>query len=113
MESRTRRCAMRRCLVVAHQTLDSPLLAEALRDRLSAGAVAFHLVVPEYHGDGYVWDEGTVRLQAEHRLQETLVRFLGEGLAVSGEVGVSDPVTAVANVLLREGETAFDEIIVS
>ncbi len=46
-------------------------------------------------------------------MQEALVRFLGEGRAVSGEVGVSDPVTAVANVLEREGDRAYDEIIVS
>ena len=104
---------MRRCLVVAHQTLDSPRLFEALRDRLSAAPTAFHLVVPEYHGDGFVWDEGKVRLQAEQHLQEALLRFLADGLAVSGEVGVTDPVTAVQNVLAREGDTAFDEIIVS
>ena len=49
---------MRRYLVVAHQTLGSPELLEAMRDQLAEGPCTFHLVVPEYHGGGLTWSEG-------------------------------------------------------
>ncbi len=42
-----------------------------------------------------------------------MLRFLAEGLPVSGEVGDANPVYAVLDVLRREGPTAFTGIIVS
>ena len=57
---------MRRYLVVAHQTLGSPELLEAMRDRLAEGSCTFHLLVPEYHGGpGLTWTEGTVRAEGD------------------------------------------------
>jgi hypothetical protein len=38
---------VRRYLVVAHQTLGTVELLEAMRDRLAEGPCTFHLVVPE------------------------------------------------------------------
>src|SRR6266849_8323592 len=91
---------MRRYLVVAHQTLGSPELLEALRDRLAAGPCTFHLLVPEYHGGpGLTWTEGKVRAEAKRHLEEGRLRFIAEGLAVTGEVGDANPVNAVADVL--------------
>ena len=104
---------MRRYLVVAHQTLDSPQLLEALRERMDRGPSIFHLVVPLLYGDGATWDEGTIRLAAEHRLDEILVRYAAEGIAANGEVGDHDPVYAVDTVLRRQGSGHYDEIIVS
>jgi hypothetical protein len=104
---------MRRYLVVAHQTLDSPQLLEAIRERMDRGPSIFHLVVPLLHGDGVTWDEGSVRLTAEHRLDDVLVRYAAEGIAANGEVGDHDPVYAVDTVLRRQGADHYDEIIVS
>jgi GABA permease len=104
---------MRRYLVVAHQTLDSPQLLEALRERMDRGPSIFHLVVPLLHGDGATWDEGSVRVAAEHRLDEILVLYAAEGIAANGEVGDHDPVYAVDTVLRRQGSRHYDEIIVS
>ena len=104
---------MRRYLVVAHQTLRSPELLSALRDRLDRGPCSFHLVVPYLPGGpGALWVEGDARLQAAEHLEEARLHLLAEGLAVTGEVGDGNPVLAVGDVLLREGEV-FDEIIVS
>jgi hypothetical protein len=104
---------MRHYLVLAHQTLDSPQLLEAIRDRMSDGPATFHLVVPERHDQGAFWNEGQVRLEAERRLEETRLRLLGLGIAVTGEVGHTNPVQSVNNALRREPKDHYDEIIIS
>lgn len=105
---------MRRYIVVAHQTLGSPELLDAMRDLLSQGPCSFHLVVPLLHGGGgWTWTEGKARAQAAEHLEEARLRFVVEGLAVTGEVGDGHPVDAVADVILREGVGAFDGVIVS
>ncbi|HKY14371.1 MAG TPA: hypothetical protein VJM33_05565 [Microthrixaceae bacterium] len=104
---------MRHVLIVAHQTLRSPQLREAIADRAAAGPVTFHLVVPMSHGDGFTWNEGQVHVEAEHRLEEARLAYLAEGYAVTGEVGDSNPAYAVDNVLRRGDRTSFDEIVVS
>ena len=72
----------------------------------------FHLVVPQYHGGGLTWTEGEVALVAQQRLEEARLRFTQEGLAVTGEVGVSSPVQAVVDVVSRDDEV-FDGVVVS
>ncbi len=105
---------MHRYLVVAHQTLDSPELLDELRGRLAHGACTFHLLVPENHGgSGLTWTEGQVRAEARRRLEDARLRFLAEGLAVTGEVGDASPVDAVNAVLRRDGVEAYDGVIVS
>jgi hypothetical protein len=106
---------MRRYLVVAHQTLGSAELLDAMQKRLAEGTCQFHLLVPELHtgGGGLTWTEGRVRAEAKRRLEEARVRFLNEGLAVTGEIGDANPVDAVAEVLRRDGKDAFDGVIVS
>jgi hypothetical protein len=106
---------MRRYLVVAHQTLGSAELLEALRDRLAEGACQFHLLVPELHrgGAGLTWTEGKVRAEAKRQMEDARLRFLAEGLAVTGEVGDANPVDAVDEVLRRDGKDAYDGVIVS
>ena len=104
---------MRRYLVVAHQTLGSPELFEAMQDQLAEGSCTFHLVVPEYHGGALTWSEGEVRQQAESRLEDARLAFTTAGLAVSGEVGDPNPVEAVQQVIRRDGDDAFDGVILS
>jgi hypothetical protein len=105
---------MRRYLVVAHQTLGSRELLEAMRQQLDQGPCAFHLVVPEYHGGpGLTWTEARVRAEAAGHLEDARLRFLEAGLAVTGEVGDASPVDAVADVLRRDGRNAYAGVIVS
>ena len=105
---------MRRYLVVAHQTLGTAELLEAMRDRLAEGPCTFHLVVPELHqGTGATWAEGQVKREAAKHLEEARLRFTAEGLPVTGEVGDANPVDAVASVLREQGSDAFEAVIVS
>lgn len=104
---------MRHYLVLAHQTLDSPQLLEAMRDRMSQGPCTFHLVVPERHDHGLVWSEGEVRLDAARRLESTRLRLTKMGIAVTGEVGHTNPVQSAHNALRRHEPDHYEEIIVS
>jgi hypothetical protein len=104
---------MRRYLVVARQTLDSPALADVVRDRLSEGPCVFHLLVPATAGHGLVWDEGQAHVAAEAALEEARLRFVAEGIPVTGEVGQANPVYAVEKVLRRNGDATYAEIILS
>jgi hypothetical protein len=107
---------MRRYLVVAHRSLDSHELMELIHDRMAEGPSRFHLLVPEDHGHGLLWDEGTVRLEAERALEAARLRMTMEGVPVTGEVGHYSPVLATQDVLARERREdgpGFDEIIVS
>ena len=106
---------MKRYLVVANQTLESPQLVEAIRDRMDAGPSTFLLIVPADHSksEGFVWDEGKVAVETEHRLAHALEFYVGLGAAVKGQVEVSSPVQAVDNILRGHGPDYFEEIIIS
>lgn len=105
---------MRRYLVVSHQTLASRELLERLKARAEEEETAFHLLVPlQQGGPGLTSTEGQDRGRAQHHLDEALLRMTAEGLTVTGEVGCDSPVYAVGDVLLRDGQDAFDGIIVS
>ena len=96
---------MRRCLVVAHQTLDSPRLAEAMLGELSKGACTFHLVVPVVnHGDGWTWTDAQVRATAQEHLNQALSGFRIQGFAVDGEVANPSPVDAPKECLFPDEE---------
>lgn len=105
---------MRRYLVVAHQTLSSPELLEAMKAKAAEEDTAFHLLVPIYHGEpGLTWTEGHDRAMAQRRLDEAQLRMTAEGLNVVGEVGDDSPIDSVDEVLRREGQESFAGIIVS
>ena len=111
---------MKRCLVVAHQTIDSPELLDAIRERYSAEPTTFHLLVPRYYGSGMAWNEGVVRHNAEEALNRALLRLAALGFPATGETGEptrfgsgDNPVVAVEEVLRRDGEDAYDHIIIS
>lgn len=111
---------MRHCLVVSHQTLESPELLDAIRDEFNRQPTAFHLLVPEYYGGGLTWNEAVVRQQAQQALDRALLRLVALGYPATGEVGEAtrfgsgdNPVVAVEAVLDRDGEDAYDRIILS
>jgi len=103
-----------RYLVVAHRTLDSPELLDALVQRSVGEQSTFHLLVPEYHGGlGLTYTDARSRAVAHQSLIAATSRFTAAGLVTTGEVGEASPVEAVATVLEREGSHAFDAILVS
>jgi hypothetical protein len=104
---------MRSYLVVGNQTLDSPELAEAIRERVTdEPTAAFYLVVPATAAAGgrLTWDEDQARAAAQERLTATLNRLHQMGVAASGEVGCDDPIQATRDAL-RHREV--DEVILS
>jgi hypothetical protein len=102
---------MRRCLIVANQTLMSPQLREEVLRRRDAGDYEFHVVVPATHTHGTgLWTEGQALAHARDALATALDHFRADGIDVTGEVGDADAVLAVNDVVTREG---VDEIIVS
>jgi hypothetical protein len=102
---------MSTALIVANQTLPSPVLAEAIAGRIRSGVTAFHVVVPATPvAKGLTWDEDESRREAAERLETFLERLRALGVEASGEVGDRDPVAAVRDAL-RGREV--DEIVVS
>jgi hypothetical protein len=105
---------MRRYLVVAHQTLTSPELLEAMQTKAAQEDTAFHLVVPATHGGASAtWTEGQARAEARRHLDEAVTEMATGGLAVTGEVGCDSPVDAADDVLQRDGAESYDGIIMS
>src|SRR5688572_17154590 len=102
---------MRRCLVVANQTLGGEHLEAEVRRRLAAGPCRFHLVVPATPpSDHATWVEGEAKVLARERLDLALEKFRAMGAQVDGEVGDARPLLAIGDAL-RHAE--FDEIILS
>ena len=108
---------MRRCLVLANQTLGGPRLLETIQRRLDAGDHEFYVVVPATP----VADQQRVTVGAgppadhAHALAaQRLVRALDEvrelGPPAEGEVGDPDPLEA-ARLALRRFDA--DEVVVS
>jgi hypothetical protein len=120
----------RRHLIVANVTLASADLRRAVQDRCELQPSTFHVVVPcpsSFHLDGIVLGDpmtGFVTTDiiepraasdadladAQHRLEHFVAAIGAASTPVTGEVGPSDPIRAVASVLAT---ATFDEIIVS
>lgn len=102
---------VKRYLVVANQTLGGAALVRRLKECVSQGPCAFHVLVPaNVDTQGWVHDDETDRELAQQRLEQALERFSGLGAKVTGEVGDVSPVDAILDVLRRE---TFDEVILS
>ncbi|MCF6509966.1 hypothetical protein E9549_21610 [Blastococcus sp. MG754426] len=112
---------MRRCLIVANQTLSAEVLGRTVQERLAAGPHRFFLVAPatpvpeESDGPGAYAAAGPSAEDrafalARQRLDRALDRLRGLGAEVDGEVGDPDPLQAVRAAL---GHFPADEIIVS
>ena len=89
-------------LVVANQTADSEGLLGALSARTERGPTQFTLLLPAL--------PGVSPAQSDQRLAEALEGLRGAGLEVDGEVGDSNPLTAVKETW---DPAKFDEIVVS
>jgi len=89
-------------LVVANQTADSDELVSALSARSERGPTQFTLLLPSLLG--------TSPGQSEARLAEALERLRAAGLEMDGEVGDSNPLTAVKEAW---DPAKYDEILVS
>jgi len=100
---------MDRCLVVANKTLMSEELLEAVRGRMAERPCEFHLLVPVSH-PWRAWSDGSIKAAARAKLEEGIAHFKEHGVDCGGEIGDSNPVFAVTDLLLRE---RFDEIIIS
>jgi hypothetical protein len=102
---------MRSYLVVGNQTLDSPELAEAIRERAAAGPARFHIVVPATPIQrGLTWDEDEARITAQDRLTAAIGRLTDLDAVVSGEIGHRDPIEATEDALRAR---QVDEVILS
>jgi hypothetical protein len=102
---------MRSYLVIGNQTLDTPELAAAIRERQAMGPATFHLVVPATPVEhGLTWDEGEARAMAAERLTGALARLRESGVQLTGEIGSRDPVEAAEDALRGRH---VDEIILS
>ena len=122
---------MRRCLVVANQTLGGRELREELRKRAGAGDCSFYVLVPNtraahYHvvpaAGGFVpmpslatsyggpgTDEEATQ-EARERLSRVLA-FLAElGVEADGRLGSAHPLEGVEEVLAQQ---EFDEVVVA
>jgi hypothetical protein len=102
---------MRRCLIVANQTLRGPRLIAEVLARQAREPYEFHILVPatHHHLTG-MWTEGEAVTHARAALIDALEYFGDAGVPATGEVGDDNPVLAVGDVMNREH---FDEIIVS
>jgi hypothetical protein len=103
-----RRPPTKRYLVIGNQTLSDESLMERLRELANDGHI--HLVVPATSGKGGVEpvDDKSVAL-ATFRMRHAIDKLHDLGVDAEGEVGVADPIRAVARAVEHE---PADEIIV-
>lgn len=95
---------MRRYIVVAHRTLGGQhLIDELVRRRKADPFCTFHLIVPEYHPTKTGWDDVIVHAEARRTLDTMLERLAEMRIGATGEVGASNPVYAVGELLQRDG----------
>lgn len=121
---------MRRCLVVANQTLGGAELGEEISKRLEAGPSSFYVLVPNTPARDYYSFaaaaghvpmgalitecgpamDAQAAAQARQRLEQLLERLHQLGAKAEGALGQADPVEAIGEVLaIRQ----FDEVILS
>ena len=105
---------MRQYIVVAHRTLGGAHLLDHLKE-LAHGdpKCRFHVVVPRYHPRDQVWSDGTTQEFAQQHLDEMMELMASMGLTASGEVGSSNPVTALEEAISGHGADAFSGCVLS
>lgn len=101
------RPSSRRYLVVGNQTLTDDVLIDRVQQVAATGHV--HLVVPATpsHAGTLIDDKGLAL--ATFRMRHAIDKLHAAGVDAEGEVGVSDPIHAVARALEHE---PADEIVV-
>jgi GABA permease len=122
---------MRRCLVVANQTLGGRELREELRKRAGAGDCSFYVLVPNtraahYHvvpaagglvpmpsmatGYGGPETDEEATQEARERLSRVLAYLAELGVEAEGRLGSAHPLEGVEEVLAQH---EFDEVVVA
>lgn len=104
---------MRRYLVIANQTLDSPALWDWAAEAVTASpdGCHFHVVAPATRVEHrFSWTEGQARAAAHERLERTLARLGDLGATVDGQVGDENPLLAASDAML---EQRYDAVVVS
>jgi hypothetical protein len=88
-------------LVVANQTVDSPELLDALRQRAERGPIHVTMLAPSRYAE---------RAQAQRRLQTAASNLEAAGVEAEGLLGDADPIVAVQETW---NPGRYDEVIVS
>lgn len=103
----------RKILIVANRTMASPSLLEVLRARAAASACELVVLAPAFDASAS-WSrtEGQARAELNQRIEAACARMRELGAPVRAIVGDLDPLRAIHDLLLVEGEE-FHEIIVS
>ena len=102
----------RRILVIANETVGGEELLSALRSKAEGGRDEILVVCPALNSQVRTWasDEDGARAAAQARLDASLERLSGHGVAARGEVGDGDPLQAIEDALRTFGA---DEIVIS
>jgi hypothetical protein len=88
-------------LVVANQTVDSPELLAALRERAAQSPIHVTLLVPSPYSE---------RPQAQTRLEAAKQSLAAGGIEAQGILGDADPIVAVQEAW---NPGSYDEVVVS
>lgn len=97
-----RKAAPFRILVIANESVDGRALRETIRSHSpSAGGTEVLVVAPALSSRIRFWvsDVDPARRAAERRLRQSLRGLGGEGFAVRGSIGDSEPLQAIADWL--------------
>ena len=101
---------MRRCLIVANQTLAGPAPHRRRSVLASPRAYEFHILVPASHVPHGMWTEGHALAHARRSLARRSTTSATPAFRRRARSATRNPVLAVGDVLRREH---FDEIILS
>jgi GABA permease len=89
-------------LVIANETVESPILREAIRASAESGADAEVVIVaPALNSRARHWvsDEDDARRRAKLRLERSLASLAAFGIEARGWIGDADPLQAIADAL--------------
>lgn len=104
---------LRRILIIANRTMGSAKLLAELRARVAAGACELMVLAPAFDARAsWTRTEGQARAELNERIDAACARMRELGAPVRAAIGDLDPLRAIQDLLLVEGEE-FDEIIVS
>jgi GABA permease len=89
---------MNRILVIANETVESELLAHAIRAKEASQVL---IVAPALNGRVRHWtsDDDAAHATADERLRRSLDRLAASGITANGMVGDADPLQAAADAL--------------
>jgi GABA permease len=107
---RRSRTSSRRVLVVADDACTTPELCASLRAFAGDTPIEALVIAPAHGTTATQWyvDEDAARADATHRLRTCVNCLVRDGIRVSGELSVPDPIQAIADAL---HEFPADEIL--